>query len=164
MINNQNRSRVYLIIIAILLVANIGMLTFCLQKKAPEKQQAGWPDRKTYISNFLKNEIGFNQDQLVKYDTLSKMQRERVGAFFEKLRTGKNMQFKELVAGNFSDTTIERLANQSATTQKTMEVNMFNHIKSIRLLCTPEQMPKFDTLFVKVFNRRGGDGRKKPAK
>jgi len=164
MINNQNRSRLYLIIIAILLVANIGMLAFCLQKKAPEKQQANRPDRRAYISNFLKNEIGFNQDQLVKYDTLSKMQRERVGDFFEKLRATKNMQFKELVAGNFSDTTIERLANQSAANQKIMEVNMFSHIRSIRQLCTPEQMPKFDTLFVKVFNRKGGDARKKPTK
>lgn len=160
MMNNPNRNKIYLVIIAILIIANIGILTFFLQGKPPAKQ-APRTDRKTYISNFLKNEIGFNQDQLLKYDTLGTLQKERVNAFFEKLKASKNVQFKELIAGNFSDTTIDRIASQSAATQKAMEVNMFNHIRNIRQLCKPDQLPKFDTLFVKVFNRRG-EGRKKP--
>lgn len=164
MINDQNKSKAFLVIIAILLITNIAMLIFFLTKEGPAKQTTR-PDRKTYISNFLKNEIGFNQSQLVQYDTLSNQQKEKMTLFFETMRRRKNEQFKELVAGDFNDSVINRLAEKSATSQKVMEVNMLTHIKSIRQLCTPAQRPAFDSLFVKVFNRRGGsEGRKKTIK
>jgi hypothetical protein len=53
MINNQNKSKVFLLIIAILVIANIAMLSFFLQKKEP-KPRVDKPDRKTVIANFLK--------------------------------------------------------------------------------------------------------------
>ena len=162
MINNQNQRKVFLVIIAILVIANIAMLAFFLQKKRPDKQ-GGRPDRKTIIANFLKNDIGFNQQQLIQYDTLSNLHREKIGSLFENVRINKNEQFKQLVAGNFSDSAINLVADQSAASQKIMEVQMFNHIKSIRLLCIPGQLPKFDSSFYKVFSRRG-EGRKKTAK
>ena len=82
---------------------------------------------------------------------------------FESHRASKDKQFKELAAGNFSDSVINRVADQSAGSQKIMELQMFNHLKNIRMLCTPEQLPKFDSLFVKILNRRGGEGKKRPA-
>jgi hypothetical protein len=64
------------------------------------------------------------------------------------------------VAGNFSDSIIQLLGEQSAATNKIMEVNMFTHIKNIRQLCKPAQLPAFDSLFNKVFGRRN-EGEKK---
>ncbi len=162
MINNQNQRKAFLGIIAILLIANIAMLAFFLQKKGPDKQ-AGRPDRKTIIANYLKNDIGFNPQQLIQYDTLSNRHREKIGNLFENVRNNKNEQFKQLVAGNFSDSAINLVAGLSASSQKIMEVQMFNHIKNIRLLCIPAQLPKFDSSFYKVFSKRG-DGRKKGSK
>ncbi|MEO7766677.1 MAG: hypothetical protein ABIS01_04595, partial [Ferruginibacter sp.] len=65
MINNQSQ-RVFLVIIAILLVANISMLVFFLQGKEPEVKEVKEvkPDRKTFVMNFLQKEIGFNTQQL----------------------------------------------------------------------------------------------------
>ena len=162
MINNPNPRKAFLAMIAILLIANIAMLAFFLLKKEPEKH-GGRPDKKTFIANFLKNEIGFNQTQLIQYDTLSKLHHEKINSLFDSARSNKHEQFKQLVAGNFSDTAINLVADESAAFQKIMDVQMFTHIKSIRLLCTPGQLPKFDSLFIKVFNRRG-EGRKKTVK
>jgi Spy/CpxP family protein refolding chaperone len=160
MINKQNRSKVFLAIISILLVANIALVSFFLLKKDDGKREKR-PDRKAMISAFLKNEIGFDTIQLKQYDTLSNRHRENMKKMMDSLRTSKDQQFKELAAANFSDSAMNSLAEQSATTQKTMELRMFNHLKNIRLLSTPEQLPKFDSLFGKVFNRKGGDGKKK---
>jgi len=160
MINNSKKSKLLLVIIAILLISNVVLVSFFLQKKAPDST-AKRPDRKVYIAEFLKKEIGFNQQQLLKYDTLSDGQQKIMRIFFDNMRNKKKQQFQQLVVGNFSDTSINRLADESAATQKQMEVQMFNHIESVRALCTPEQLPKFDTSFVKVFNRRGGDSKKK---
>ena len=149
MINKQNRSKVFLTIIAILLVANIAMLTFFLMKKGNGRNDKK-PDRKAMIAEFLKKEIGFNQAQLQQYDTLSDKHRDNMKKMFENSRSSKDNQFKQLTSGNFNDSIMNSVANQSAASQKIMELQMFNHLKSIRMLCTPEQLPKFDSLFVKI--------------
>jgi len=154
MINNQNRSKLLLVIIAILLIANIAILAYFLQRKEPEQQNSR-TDRKAYIANFLQNEIGFDKQQLSQYDTLSNLHREKITALYEEIRNNKTGQFKELAKNNFSDSSIIVEAEQLAASQKIIDVNMFNYIKNIRLLCTTEQLPKFDSLFIKVFNRRG---------
>lgn len=161
MFNKQNRSKVFLVIIGILLIANIAMLSFFLMKKDNGRNEKR-PDRKAMIADFLKKEIGFNQAQLQQYDTLSDRHRDNVRKMYDNHRSSKDNQFKQLAAGNFSDSIINNVADQSAASQKIMELQMFNHLKNIRALCTPEQLPKFDSLFVKILNRRGGEVRKRP--
>lgn len=163
MINNTNKSKIFLVIIAILLISNIVLLSFFLQKKEPDSP-AKRPDRKLYISEILKKEIGFNQQQLLQYDSLGDEQQKIMKVFFDNMRNKKKLQFQQLVTGDFSDSSINRLADESAASQKKMEVQMFNHIKSVRLLCLPDQLPRFDTSFFKVFNRRGNDSKKQTKK
>lgn len=160
MINKQNRSKVFLTIIGILLVANIALVSFFLMKKDGSRREKK-PEWKTVISGFLKNEIGFDTVQLNKYYSLSDRHRESMKKMMDSLRTPKDKQFNELAAANFSDSAMNTMAGQSATVQRAMELQMFNHLKNIRLLCTQEQLPKFDSLFGKILNRKGGDGRKK---
>jgi Na+-transporting NADH:ubiquinone oxidoreductase subunit NqrC len=160
MINKQNRSKILLSIIAVLLIANIAMVSFFIFKKDDRKHEKRM-DRKTMIAGFLKKEIGFNAAQLQQYDTLSTGHRENMKKMFDSLRSSKDKQFAALTAGNFSDSVMNIVADQSAASQKMMELQMFNHLKNVRLLCKPEQLPKFDSLFVKILNRRGGEGRKK---
>jgi hypothetical protein len=162
MINPQNKNKVFLSIIGILLVANIAMVSFFLLKKDGNRREKQHPDRRTMIANFLKTEIGFDSLQLQQYDTLSARHKERVNKMFDSARSSKDKQFKELVAANFSDSAMHSITERSAATQRIMELNMFAHLKNVRLLCTPGQLPKFDSLFVKMLNRRNGEGRKKP--
>ena len=163
MINKQNRSKVFLLVIAILLVANIAMVAFFVMRKDDRRMERR-PDRKTMIAEFLKKEIGFTPQQLQQYDTLSTRHQENVKKMFESHRASKDKQFRQLAAGDFSDSVMNLVADQSAASQKTMELQMFNHLRSIRMLCTQDQLPKFDSLFVKILNRRGGEARKKHAK
>ncbi len=143
-----------------MLVSNIALVSFFLLKKDNSSHEKR-PDKKAMISALLKSEIGFDTVQLLQYDTLSNRHKENMKKMIDSLRTPKDQQFKELAAANFSDSAMNSLAEQSATVQKTMELRMFNHLRKIRLLCTPEQLPKFDSLFGKVFNRKGGEGNKK---
>lgn len=162
MINKQNRSKVFLSIIGILLIANIAMVSFFIFKKDDRKHEKRM-DRKTMIADFLKKEIRFDAAQLHQYDTLSTRHRENMKKMFDSLRSSKDKQFAALTAGNFSDSVMNIVADQSAASQKMMELQMFNHLKNVRMLCKPEQLPMFDSLFVKILNKRGGEGRKKQA-
>jgi hypothetical protein len=161
MINKQNRSKILLSIIAILLVANIAMVYFFLMKKDDDKQRGKRPDRRAMIADFLKKDIGFDMVQLQQYDTLSNLHKEDMKKMFDSLGMAKDKQFKELVAGNFSDSVINVVAEKSGASQKIMEQQMFGHLKNIRKLCKPEQQSKFDSLFVKVLTKRNNDGKKR---
>jgi flagellar basal body-associated protein FliL len=158
--NNPNQRKVFLIALIILLAVNIVLLTFLLVNKEGSRKGHNRPDRKAMISNFLKTDIGFDQQQLLQYDTASNLYRSKTKHLFENFRANKNEQLKQLVAGNFSDSVIQLLGEQSAANHKTMEVNMLYHIKNIRQLCKPSQLPAFDSLFNKVFGRRDEGGKK----
>ncbi len=160
MINKQNRSKIFLAIIGILLVANIALVSFLIFKKDDSRHYKRM-DKKVMIANFLKNEIGFDTVQLQQYDTLSTRHADNMKRTMDSLRTAKENQFKELAAAGFSDSAMSLVAERSAITQKAMELRMFNHIRKIRQLSKPEQLPKFDSLFGKMLNRRGGDTQKK---
>ena len=161
MINKQNRSKIFLSIIAILLVANIAMVSFFLFKKDDGKNRGKRPDRRAMIADFLKKDIGFDTVQLKQYDTLSILHKDNMKKMFDSLGMAKDKQFNELVTGNFSDSVMNVVAEKSAESQKIMELLMFNHLKNIRMLCKPDQQAKFDSLFVKVLSKRGGDSNKK---
>ena len=155
MTEKQNRNKVLIVIIAILLIGNIAMLCLFLAQRGDGKPQR--PDRKAYISAFLEKEIGFSKDQLAQYDTLSDHHRERMKSTFDNMRGRKEDQFKALAAGGFTDSVISEVAARSAAGQQAVEVQMFTHLRSIRNLCTDAQRPKFDSTFYKVFSRRGPD-------
>lgn len=160
MINKQNRSKVFLAIIGVLLVANIVLVSFLLLRKEEPKHENQRPDKKAIISAFLKNEMGFDAEQLKQYDTLSDRHKENMKKLMDSLRTPKEKQFAILAAADFSDSAMNMMATQSSATQRVMELQMFNHLKKIRLLCTPAQLPKFDSTFGKVLSKKPNDGRR----
>ena len=133
--NNPNQRKIFLIAITILLAVNIVLLSFLLYKKEGDSKVHNRPDRKTMISNFLKTDIGFDQNQLLQYDTTSNLYRTKMKSLFESLGANKNNQLRKLVDGDFNDSIIQKLGEESAENHKNMEVNKLTHIKNIRALC-----------------------------
>lgn len=163
MTNSTKKSKIFISIIGILLVINIGVVSFLLLNKKSSKHEKR-PDRKTMISNFLKTELDFDSAQLLKYDSLSNRHKEIIKKMYDSLKVSKDSQFRQLTAGDFSDSIMDAVASQSGAHQKAMELQMFTHLKNIRLLCKPAQIHAFDSLFVKVLNRRGGEEKKQQPK
>ena len=161
--STQTKSKLYLLIIGILLVTNIAMLFFFMGNKDEGTRggNRGGYDRGAMMRDFLQKEIGFNDAQLQQYDTLSKQRKEKMKADIEALKNSKEEQFKELGTRGFSDSAIAVLINQSAEKQKMMELHMMNHFATIRKICTAEQQPKFDSLFYKIWNKKKKPDEKK---
>jgi Spy/CpxP family protein refolding chaperone len=152
--STQAKSKLYLLIIGILLVTNIAMLFFFLDKKDDGKKANRGPDKSAMMKSFLKDSVGFNDQQLQQYDTLSKQHKEKMKADFDALKTNKELQFKELGTKGFTDSAINDVVSRAAEKQKLMELQMLNHFATIRKICTPEQQPKFDSLFYKIWSKK----------
>lgn len=157
--NTQPKSKILLIAIGILLVANLVLLSFFIANKSVEKNRARG-DRKEMMVAFLKNDIGFNQQQIQLYDSLNEKHRTKIKIVFDAARTDKEKQFKQMTNDDFSDSAIINTASIFGDKQKEIQTVMFKHFKDIRNLCTPLQQPKFDSLFYSMLNKRN-DERKK---
>jgi periplasmic protein CpxP/Spy len=154
--STQTKSKLYLLIIGILLITNIAMLFFFLDNKDKGKRPPNRGDggKSAMMKQFLKDDVGFTDPQLQQYDTLSRRNRERMKADMDAMKSVKEQQFKELGSKGFSDSAIVAAAIKAADNQKQVEEKMLNYFVTIRKLCTPEQLPKFDSLFYKMWSKK----------
>jgi periplasmic protein CpxP/Spy len=150
----MTKNKILILLVAVLLLTNIAMLYFFLNK--PQHSKGGRAGREAAMSAFLEKEIGFSPQQLQQYDSLGKIHRGKMSAVFDTMRTAKEQMLKGLAADNFTDAAMVQAAELSAGKQREMELAMLQHFKSIRNLCTPAQQPKFDSLYYKMMWRRGG--------
>jgi len=141
-------NKIFIIVIALLLIANIVTLTLLLGNKKND-----YDDRRNSMRNYLKNEIGFTAAQLTFFDSVKARQRVEVKPMFDEMRTGKQLNLKSIGVENFSDSSIANATEYAATQQKMLEMTMLNHLKEIRNLCDPQQRTIFDTGFYKVMSR-----------
>lgn len=151
--STQTRSKLFLLIIAMLLLTNIAMLYFLFAKDGTGKQLPK-NNRDSAAKEFLQKEIGFSAAQLQQYDTLAKQHKDKMKGTFDDMRNSKEQQFKDIGRRAFSDSAIAEAITQSSEKQKMMEMQFYNHMLEVRKLCTAEQLPKFDTLFYKMWSRK----------
>lgn len=153
----ENRSnKIFIIVIALLLIANIVTLTLLLGNKKYDHD-----DRRNSMRNYLKNEIGFTDAQLIAFDTVKSHHRTEVKPLFDEMRMHKQLNLKNIGAQNFSDSSIKNASEYAAVQQKNLELKMLNHLKVIRNLCTPQQRAIFDTGFYKMMSRPNSETQKK---
>lgn len=150
-------NKIFIIVIALLLVANIGTLTLLLTTN----KKNDYDDRRNSMRNYLKKEIGFSDVQLNAFDTVKSDHRAKVKPMFDEMRTRKQLNLKNIGTQNFSDSSIINAAAYAATQQQNLELIMLNNLKEIRNLCTPAQRAVFDTGFYKIMNRPTSEAPKK---
>jgi periplasmic protein CpxP/Spy len=145
------KSKLYLLIIGILLLSNIALLFLCFKG---DKKGGGKKDKGAQMAMFLKKEIGFNDSQVQQFETLRNSHKEKMKAQFDEMKSGKQTMLKYLGANGFSDSAINESATKSAEKQRQMELQMLAHFAAIRKICTAEQLPKFDSLIYKIWDKK----------
>src|SRR5689334_10354179 len=146
--NTISRNKVLLTIIAVLLIANIAMLVFFFRfhNHPPEEKRPGFTEK-------LKSQVGFSADQMKiavpKKDAFWKDMRGR----FEEMKKTKEKFYYQLYDPSIPDSVIELKAEKIGELQKQMDLKVIKHFKEIRKLCTPEQLPRFDSLLPPIIER-----------
>lgn len=153
--NNSTKIKSLITIIVFLLITNIAMLIFFLATSRPvDTKQKNRDFNGMY--NSLQSDVGFTKDQLDQYQALRKEQRDKVRPLFNDLRNAKKDFYKLIYSSTNSDSLINADADSIAQRQKDLDMQMFRYFKNIRNICTPEQLPKFDTTITKEIGRMVG--------
>ncbi len=148
-------------IIIFLLLSNIAILIYFLYFNEGRRGSHG-KDGRNAISTFLQKEIGFNQQQMDEYQKLKTAQMESVKPLFNNIRSAKESFYNLLYVNNPSDSGINSAAAVIGEKQMALDMKMFNHFKKVRDLSTPQQLPKFDSLFKNVVDKITGGRFRKP--
>ena len=146
--NTKNKSLIAIIIF--LLITNIAVLVFFLFVNVPGKKTHS---REDGISTFLKKDIQFDEKQMEAYKTLKDKHIQSLKPVFEEMRSAKDSFYNLLYQTSISDSAITDKAGTIGDKQTYLDVKMLQHFKNVRALCTPDQLPKFDSLFKNVIQR-----------
>lgn len=150
--NSVTKNKSLVSIIIFLLITNIAMLVFFLVLNKPPRKDVRAHDQNG-MSGMLQKEVGFSKDQVDTYLSLRKSQMDTIHALFDDLRKSK-MDFYDLIySSKVSDSSLNKAANVIAERQKALDLEMFNHFKNVRNICTPDQLQKFDSTIKKVIIR-----------
>ena len=161
MISRPKNSKTLLVLIAILLLANIGGLIFFLLNKPCREKENASNDRKNAMRGYLSNDIGFSETQMVSYDTLTAQHRRDMQPLFDSLKKEKEKRLKYISQYSFADTAITTAVGKTAARQQLVELKMLMHLKDVRNICSDKQKVKFDTSIYKVFAKKGNNDPKK---
>lgn len=132
------RIKSLLLLLGLLLLSNLVLLYFLLNRPQPR-------DRNAMMRNALQEVVGFNAAQLKSYDSLAKANMENMRPKFDSMRIARQQRLKALAAAGYSDSAITALA-ENTSGQVAMEKNMMWHYRQVRQLCTPAQVPLFDSI------------------
>lgn len=151
----NSSSRIFIIIIALLLIANIATLTLLLTGK---KDKSEHPSR---MRAFLKTEAGFSEKQLQDFDSVRADYKAQAKILLSGMQNDKQANLKQLAGSDFGDSVLLHAATAAAADQQKVEMNMLEHLRRIRNLCTPAQRAVFDTGFYKILSKGAEEQKKK---
>lgn len=156
--STTSRNKNLLVIIAVLLLTNIGVLAYFLWYKKPAETNvhgSGQQRDRNGMADVLQKEIGFDEGQLTKYKELRDRQRDIIRPMFDSMRVAKEGLFKLISTPAVGDSTVEAAANVIAQRQRELDIKTFQHFKRVRSLCRPDQEAKYDSLLLRMFRRMG---------
>lgn len=160
-----NNNKALIFIIAILLIANIVMLIFFVGMHSPgQNRRSGHGGHvRERITNFLKQEIGFSNTQLDQFDSLREKHWKEMKPMIKSMNATKDVFYAHLNDATIDSTLYNSLLDSISIKQKNLDRMVFLHFRNIRLLCTPDQIPKYDAMVQEVIrdivspNRKRGN-------
>ncbi|MEO6289779.1 MAG: hypothetical protein ABIO76_07660 [Ginsengibacter sp.] len=149
-INKTNRSLFAIIIF--LLLTNLVMLAFFVFLNKGANESSG-NNEKGKFSTSLQKDVGFTQAQFDKYQALRKVQMEKVRPYFNEVRKAKFKFYDLLYTVPVTDSVLNNAAELIGTKQEELDIHIFRHFERVRGICTPDQLPRFDTALKKLIIR-----------
>ena len=149
----MSRNRIYVLLIALLLLSNLALVGFFVLNKPEAKPDTRRDRPSSFMRESLKKDVGFNDQQMAEFDKRIQAHRAQMRPIFEDITRTKENYYQLLNHPNTPDSGLNAAAISIGEKQKLIDMTMFAHFQNLRELCTPEQRPAFDSLVQKVVHR-----------
>ncbi len=147
----DKKTKTLILIIVFLLITNIGLLCFFIFGGNENSTAHG--RNLNMVGTFLKDQIGFSDEQMNAYQKFKKDDFEKNKFFFDQLKSVKNGFYQNIYRSDVPDSILQKSALLIGEKQVAVDLRMLQHFKNLRALCTPRQLPKFDSLFTNIVEK-----------
>ncbi len=145
-------NKALVILIGILLVSNVLLVLYFTvwsnRSGKPPMNRGGF----SMVEQMTK-ELGFSKSQADTFKILLDQNRDSMKYWSEQVRSIKKSMYSNLNNTSIGDSALAVKADSLAATQAKMELSMYRHFAKVRAICTPDQLPKFDTVVSRMINR-----------
>lgn len=156
----RSTNKILLLIIIVLLITNIMMLILFVLPSQKKKHHERTSNENGFAIT-LKDSVGFSDEQVAEYLKLRSEERPQLKQYFSGMRSAKEKFYNTLLEP-VDDSSMLALADSIGSIQKQTDIHMLNYFNRIRQICTPEQLPAFDSTITRIVNKMiGRQGRNK---
>ena len=143
----MNDSRFLKIVIVILLIINIGSISFMWLHHPPPP-----PMHERDALHFMIHELNLSDSQQSQFEKLKNAHHEMMDKLQEDGRGFHNRYF-DLLHSAADSVTVAQMADSISSNQKQIELITFYHFKNVRAILTADQQKKFDELIGDALSR-----------
>lgn len=153
------KDKLAVVLIVVLVVLNILSIAFILFSPLGP----GFMKGREHVQGFVEDELNLSHLQKKQYAELREQHFAR-GDSMAVIQTAAMEALFTLMKIETVDTeAVRRNAEILGSIETTRSIGLFEHFRAIRVLCTPEQQKKFDTIVFEVMNKvRDPHGLPKP--
>jgi protein CpxP len=152
MMTQEKKIRSLFIVIAFLFVTNVVLLLFLIFGKNDDRNSQH-TDKRSVIETFLQDKIKFDEKQMALYKNIRNADFEKRVPIFDTLKSAKSRFYENIYNDSIPDSVINKLAEVVSEKQMVVDKHMFEYFKSIRRICTADQLPLFDSSFRDVVEK-----------
>jgi hypothetical protein len=141
------------------------MLAYFVGKDEPPKRSD--KDRgPNAVNAVLQEKVGFSETQMERVNELRKRHWENMRILFDENRKAKIDFYTNLSKTDISDSLLQVAATRIGNSHKAIDLQTFRNFRDVRALCTPAQLPKYDSLVPATIqkmwfpSRKGNSGKK----
>ena len=148
--NVLTNHKVLLVVVAVLLAINVGLLWYGFGDK---RSGRGRSSRNFSVEQYMRKQIGFDDMQAEQFKLHLEKNRDSLKVYGDRVRDAKVALYKLLQGAPVADSVVERAAARLAEEQKAMEILMYRHFEAVRLMCKPDQLGRYDSMLTRMSSR-----------
>ena len=153
----KNLIILFLVLLTIINVAALATFAYHRFHFKRDFPLRGGPDRQPdRHMDFVKHELGLNEEQVKEFESRNKRFREETKAIHDSLRAKRRELMDEIAAEEPSLEKLDRLTEEIGTLEITLKKRTTAHLLEGKAILTPEQQKKFFSLFKERRDRARG--------
>jgi hypothetical protein len=153
----MTKTKILTLLAVVLLLTNIGLLVYFLVLKQP----GGRGDGRRYgsMEEMLRKDLQLTDTQVKQFVQLKDEHFARMRPLADSMQQQRDALYRMTGNATVPDSVIAAASRRIGDMQSQLDAMTFAHFRQLRTICTPAQLPAFDTLVQKMSRRMGGFGR-----
>ena len=137
----MNKNKILIGAIILLVVANVATMLMFWLKRPPEVKFLGRAP-----SEFISEELSLDSKQKEQYQALVFDHRKKMDQIKDTMEKARGNFQQLLTVPSVDDSTINAAEKKVVELMPQFDMLMFDHLKKLRAICTPEQQKRFDQM------------------